>query len=211
MGGGADKLFFEAAGEPIIAHTWRRFDRSPCIHEVVVVIRNGRESEFQEVANQIQTTKPFRLVHGGSERQDSVWNGLVATDETASLVAVHDGVRPCVSGGVIEDCFEVARRTDASAAAAKVADTLKEAHRDQTIRRNVDRSLLWSVQTPQVFRRDVIVRAMQAVREVGAQVTDDTAACELIGQAVTLVESDAPNPKVTVKADLPFVEWLLAR
>ncbi len=211
MGGARDKLFLEANGEPIIAHTWRRFDQSPGVDEVVVVIRLGREAAFQKVAEQIRVEKSFRLVGGGAERQDSVWNGLRATSEAARLVAVQDGARPCSSSRIIADCLAAAEHWGASVAAARVADTLKEADGEGMILRNVDRTRLWAVQTPQVFRREILMRALQHAQAVGAHFTDDAAACEWIGQPVALVENNHPNPKVTVEADLPFVEWLLSR
>ena len=95
-------------------------------------------------------------------------------------------------------------------AAAKVTDTLKEAGQDGLISRNVDRSKIWAVQTPQVFQVEVIRRALSEVFRREMIVTDDTAACEVIGQRVKLVESDRPNPKVTTRSDLPLVELLLA-
>ncbi|MDB4746430.1 2-C-methyl-D-erythritol 4-phosphate cytidylyltransferase [Verrucomicrobia bacterium] len=211
MGGETDKLFLMACGLPIIAHTWRSFDQSPTIQEIVVVIREERESEFRAVADLIGATSPFRFEWGGAERQDSVWNGIMATDPDTELVAVHDGARPCVSEQIIADCFEVASRVGASVAASRVADTLKSATSDQTIDANVDRSRLWAVQTPQVFKREIILNAMKHVRDRGLHVTDDTAACEKVGQPVALVESKSPNPKVTVPADLPFIEWLLSQ
>ena len=102
-----------------------------------------------------------------------------------------------------------ARETGAAVAAQPVTDTIKETADGKIISRTVDRSKLWSVQTPQTFRVTVIRRAIATAREQGLILTDDTAACELIGQPVQLVKSATPNPKVTVPADLPFVESLL--
>lgn len=209
--GEGDKLFLSVRGEPVIAHSWRRFDMAPGVDEIVLVIREERRQEFAEVANLINPAKPYRFVWGGAERQDSVWNGVTATDADSSLVAIHDGARPCVSQATIADCLSVAGKVGASVAASKVADTLKSATDTQMVDKNVDRSRLWAVQTPQVFRRDIILKAMSYVRENGLQVTDDTAACECIGQSVALVASATPNPKVTVPADLPFVEWMLSQ
>lgn len=211
MGEGVDKLFLNACGEPVIVHSWRRFDRSLLVDEIVLVIREERREEFLRLGGAVKTTKPFRLVAGGAARQDSVWNGLEATSDRSSLVAIHDGARPCVSEEIIKDCFEAAGRIGASVAAQRVTDTLKEASEENLIERNIDRSRLWAVQTPQVFRRAILKKAMAEVRDRELQVTDDTAACEAIGQCVFLVESVAPNPKVTVPSDLPFVEWLLSR
>lgn len=133
------------------------------------------------------------------------------TNESACLVAVHDGARPCVSARILANCFAEAGRWGAAIAAAKVTDTLKEADDKQRIRQNVDRARLWAAQTPQVFRREVLMRALRCAQETGMRVTDEAAACELIGQPVILVENPDSNPKVTVQADLPFVEWLLSQ
>ena len=211
MGRNSDKLFLEAEGEPIIAHTWRCFDQSPNVDEIIMVIRQEREAAFQQTARLIGAKKPFRLVRGGARRQDSVMQGLAATNESACWVAVHDGARPCVSNRIIADCFAEARRWGAGIAATKVMDTLKAADNKQRIRRNVDRAWLWAAQTPQVFRRKILMQALRYAQETGSQITDEAAACELIRQPVILVENHDPNPKVTVEADLPFVEWLLSR
>ena len=153
--------------------------------------------------------KPFRLVLGGKERQDSVWNGLEALSNLCELVAIHDGARPCTPISLIEATLAAARETGAAVAAQRVTDTIKESKDSQTISRHLDRNLLWSVQTPQAFRAGTIRRALLQVRERGLVVTDDAAACELIGQPVRLVPSSAPNPKVTLPADLPYIELLL--
>jgi len=209
MGPDVDKLFLEVAGRPVVAHTWARFNDSPTIDEVVVVVRDGMQAAFEELATLQGFHKTFRLVAGGQERQDSVWNGLQAIAPSAELVAIQDGARPCTPQSLIAETLEAARRTGAAVAARRLTDTIKESEDGATIFRHVDRSRFWSVQTPQSFRVDVITRALEAVRQRGLSVTDDTAACELIGQTVALVESLAINPKVTVPGDLPFVELLL--
>jgi 2-C-methyl-D-erythritol 4-phosphate cytidylyltransferase len=209
MGPDIDKLFLEVAGRPVIAHTWRRFAEAKSIDEIVVVVRDGMQTAFQELAAQYGLTKPFRLVKGGTERQDSVWNGLQALSPTAEIVAIQDGARPCTSDAIIAATIEVAREMGAAVAAQPVTDTIKESTDGKHISRTLDRARLWSVQTPQTFRVELIRRALTVVREKGLQVTDDTAACELIGQPVRLVAGSTPNPKVTVPADLPYIGLLL--
>jgi 2-C-methyl-D-erythritol 4-phosphate cytidylyltransferase len=127
----------------------------------------------------------------------------------SEIVAIQDAARPCTSGELIAATIVAARETGAAVAAQPVTDTIKETADGKVISRTVDRSKLWSVQTPQTFRVAVIRRAISAAREKGLVLTDDTAACELIGQPVQLVKAVAPNPKVTVPADLPFIENLL--
>ena len=97
MGPDVDKLFLEVAGRPVVAHTWQRFDTAPGIDEIVLVVRDGMQSAFEELAGQVDFRKNFRLVAGGKERQDSVWNGLLALSPQAELVAIQDAARPCTS------------------------------------------------------------------------------------------------------------------
>ena len=210
MGPNIDKLFLEVAGRPIIAHTWAKFNLAACIDEVVLVIRAGMEDAFEGIAATFHFDKPHRFVTGGAERQDSVWNGLHAVAAETDVVAIHDGARPCVSGELIEHTVRAARECGAAVAAQRVTDTIKQSGDGVAISSTIDRAKLWSVQTPQAFRLSVIRHAIGAARSQGLNLTDDTAACELIHQPVRLVESKRPNPKVTLAGDLPLIEALLA-
>jgi len=209
MGPKVDKLFLEVAGRPVVAHTWRRFNDAKCIDEIILVVRKGRQLTFEEMAAEFKFQKPFRIVVGGAERQDSVWNGLEALSAQTEIVAIHDAARPCTSEELIAATIRRAEETGAAVAAQPVTDTLKESADGRLVRRTLDRSRLWSVQTPQTFRVEVIRRALAEARRCKLVFTDDTAACELIGQPVRLVSWVAPNPKVTVSGDLPFIESLL--
>ena len=209
MGLQTDKIFLAVAGRPIVAHTWERFDRAACIDEIILVIREGMQSTFEEMAQNFGLTKRCRFVAGGKERQDSVWNGLQALDPAARIVAIQDAARPCTSLALIEQTIAAARAHGAAVAAQPVSDTIKASEDGGFVASHLDRSRLWAVQTPQTFRVEIIRRALSQVRETGAQVTDDTAACELIGQRVKLVFVPGPNPKVTVPEDVAYVEMLL--
>ena len=209
MGANVDKLWLEVAGRPVVAHTWQRFNDAACIENIILVVRDGMQQHFTELASRYSFKKPFRLVIGGAERQDSVWNGLAAVETGTDIVAIQDAARPCTTADLIAATIAAAQETGAAVAAQPVTDTIKATEDGQTIARTVDRSKLWSVQTPQTFRLEVIRRAIMTAREKGLNLTDDTAACELIGQPVRLVKCTKPNPKVTVPADLPFIESLL--
>jgi 2-C-methyl-D-erythritol 4-phosphate cytidylyltransferase len=209
MGAGVDKLFLEVAGRPVVVHTWQRFEGAECIGEIILVVRKGMRQAFSRLAEKYDFQKPFRIVIGGTERQDSVWNGLRALSPASEIVAIQDAARPCTSGELIAATVRAADESGAAVAAQPVTDTIKESADGGFIQRTLDRSRLWSVQTPQTFRVEVIRRALAEVRYRGLIFTDDTAACELIGQPVRLVSSVAPNPKVTVPGDLPFIELLL--
>lgn len=209
MGPNVDKLFLELAGRPVVLHTWLRFDACPAIDHVVLVTRADLKPEFEKLAGGERLTKPFTLVNGGAERQHSVWNGLEAVPPGTGIVAIQDAARPCTSGELIMATIAAARETGAAVAATPVTDTIKESADGRCISRHLDRARLWAVQTPQTFRLEVIRRAIHAAREQGRVFTDDTAACEAVGQPVRLVNSPAPNPKVTTPADLPLVELYL--
>jgi 2-C-methyl-D-erythritol 4-phosphate cytidylyltransferase len=209
MGPNTDKLFLEVAGRPVVVHTWEKFANAKCIDETILVVREGMQSTFASLAAKFDLAKPWRLVVGGAERQDSVWNGLQALSAATEVVAIQDAARPCTDEGLITATIEAAREIGAAVAAQPVTDTIKESADGILVERTLDRSRLWAVQTPQTFRVDVIRRALSAVREKGLRVTDDTAACELIGQPIRLVASTQPNPKVTVPGDLPYIELIL--
>ena len=209
MGPDVDKLFLELNGRPVAAHTWARFEAAACVDEIVLVVRDGMQGMFEELAARYGFRKPFRLALGGKERQDSVWNGLQAVAAEAELVAIQDAARPCTPESVIAATIAAARETGAAVAAQAVTDTIKESGTGHVVERTLDRARLWTVQTPQTFRVEVIRRALAEVHRRHLSVTDDTAACELIGQPVRLVVSALPNPKVTRPEDLPFIELLL--
>src|SRR6267154_3999504 len=211
MGPNVDKSFLELNGCPVVAHTWRRFEESPDILEIIMVVREGMQDTFSDLARKHGFNKKFRLVPGGKERQDSVWNGLEALSPDARIVAIQDAARPCTSQSLIRATIEAARQTGAAVAAQPVTDTIKESSDGKFIQRTVNRSRLWSVQTPQTFQVEIIRRALSEVRRRGLQVTDDTAACELIAQPVQLVFGTHPNPKVTRPEDLAMVALLVGR
>lgn len=209
MGPNMDKLFLEVCGRPVVAHTWKRFELADDVDEIVMVVRDGMQEAFAKLAKEHRFRKPHRIVAGGSERQDSVWNGLQALGKEAKIAAVQDGARPCTSEELISATIAAAREMGAAVAAQAMTDTIKESEDGKLIGRGLDRTRLWAVQTPQTFQVEILRRALGRVREQGLQVTDDTAACELIRQPVRLVVGQAPNPKVTVPADLAYVEMLL--
>jgi len=209
MGQDVDKLFLELAGRPVLAHTWARFDAANCIDEVILVVREDARQRVAELGSKFRFSKPFTLASGGKERQDSVWNGLSALGPRSEYVAIQDAARPCTSQELIAATLEAAREVGAAVAAQQVTDTIKESSDGRHIERTLDRSKLWAVQTPQTFRVEVIRKALSEVRKRGLVITDDTAACELIGQPVRLVVCPEPNPKVTRPEDVPYIESLL--
>ena len=208
--GRGDKMFLDIAGLPLLGHTWRRFDLLSEADEIILVTRDDARPLLEDLAKRIDAQKPWQLVAGGVERQDSVWNGVNATAAESEIIAIQDGARPCTPLAAIQLALVTAREMGAAVLARRLADTLKRGDGEGQIVGTVDRENLWAVQTPQVFRREIILAALVKVRDEGLSITDDTAACEALGQAVKLVECDQPNPKATTPADLPYIESLLA-
>ena len=208
--GRGDKMFLDIAGLPLLGHTWRRFDLFSEADEIILVTRDDARPLLEDLAKRIDAQKPWQLVAGGAERQDSVWNGVNATATGSEIVVIQDGARPCPPLAATQLAVATAREMGAAVLARRVLDTIKRGDGQAQVVETVDRENLWAVQTPQVFRREIILAALAKVRDEGLSITDDTAACEALGQAVKLIECDTPNPKATTPADLPYIESLLA-
>ncbi len=156
------------------------------------------------------TPTPSLPVHGGRERQDSVAAALAALPADIEHVFIHDCARPLVRPEQLVALHKIVRREHAVVLAHRVTDTIKE-HRDDARLRTLDRSRLWAMETPQVFSRELVVRAYARVAAKGLAITDDAQAVELLGHPIALLENTSPNPKLTTPADLPYLEFLLSR
>ena len=148
-------------------------------------------------------------VAGGTSRSQSVRNALDAAPE-AQLVVVHDAARPLVTPDLVQRCIAATQDADGAIAAARVTDTVKEADSSGRVLRTLDRATLWSIQTPQVFRAEVLRRALAVDDAALASATDDASLVEAAGGSVVVVEAPAENFKVTTAADLRRAEGILA-
>ncbi|MDB6126105.1 MAG: 2-C-methyl-D-erythritol 4-phosphate cytidylyltransferase, partial [Verrucomicrobia bacterium] len=150
---------------------------------------------------------PSALVQGGRERQDSVMNALAALPEDLTHVFVHDCARPLVRPEQLVALYKIVRRENAVVLAHRVTDSIK-LHRDDARLRSLDRSRLWAMETPQVFERNLLVRAYARVAARRLRITDDAAAIEKLDHPVALLENPHPNPKITTPSDLAYLEFL---
>jgi 2-C-methyl-D-erythritol 4-phosphate cytidylyltransferase len=148
-------------------------------------------------------------IRGGTVRSESVRLALAAAPE-ASVVVVHDAARPLVTPGLVRECLAALHGVDGAIAAAPMTDTVKEAGEGGLVERTLDRSRLWRIQTPQVFRADVLRRALDVDDATLAAATDDAALVEAAGGTIRVVEAPADNIKVTRPVDLALAELLLA-
>ena len=211
---GSDKLFATIGGRPLLAHTLARFQDSPLVHRIVLVLSAANLERGRALAEEEGIDKLSALCEGGPRRQDSVRLGLEALSQ-CDWVLVHDGARPLVTTELIERGLAAARETGAAVPAVPLADTVKLAAPDGTVERTLDRKGLWAAQTPQVFRYDLLLRAHREVTAdpstaLRAGYTDDAAMLEALGLPVKLFEGSAANTKVTTPDDLRLAEALLA-
>jgi len=206
---GFDKLFAVIAGEPVIAHPLRAFERATSIGEIVVVARADRHDEIRKISRDRGFKKVLSIVPGGERRQDSVRAGLDRINHDAKYVAVHDAARPLITPKQIESAFEQCRVHGAAALAQPVNDTLKRADADLLVVGSVDRHQLYAMQTPQIFERKLIEEAYRAVYAENILVTDEVSAVERLGYKVALVLDDDFNLKITYPRDLPVADFII--
>lgn len=214
----SDKTLANLAGKPVIAYSIEAFQASGCVTTFALVYRDDSQRQALQAALASLAEPPDDLVwvRGGEERQDSVLNGLRALPATCDCVFIHDAARPFIAPEAIRLLEEQVTKKGAACLARRVTDTIKQVRPapdlslDAFLLQTVDRSQLWAVETPQVFKHALILGAYENVRAAGLRITDDTAALEETGHPVALVESPSPNPKLTTSADIPYLEYLLS-
>jgi 2-C-methyl-D-erythritol 4-phosphate cytidylyltransferase len=210
LGLDAPKAFVPLGGRSLLYYSLRVIAALDAIGEAVVTVPAGMEPRARTEVERAGLEIPVKLVAGGAERQDSVRTALAITSAESEVVLIHDAARPLATPAMFAACLEAVRRADGAIAAIAVADTLKRTD-DRTITATVARAGLWQAQTPQAFRRVMLIKAHdRAVRERWAA-TDDAELIERCGGRVEVVESSATNFKITTPADLEIAEALVAR
>jgi 2-C-methyl-D-erythritol 4-phosphate cytidylyltransferase len=215
----ADKVLAPLAGRPVLAHSVRAFLNAGVADYFVFVVRDAEQ--MAGVTNVLaRLGVPFGKVlfaAGGAERQDSVFHGLQSTPPHIENVFIHDCARPLIAPESIRALAAAVHRDRAAVLAHRVTDTIKQTppRADAKLRhlklRDLPRETLWAMETPQAFARELIVKAYAKVRAKKLRVTDDVAAATLLGHAVTLVENNSPNPKLTHPEDFAWAELLLKK
>jgi 2-C-methyl-D-erythritol 4-phosphate cytidylyltransferase len=206
---GLDKLTSLLRGKPVVAHSLDRFEKCDLIDEVMLVIRPDRRLEFEQIVRTFGFKKINNIVDGGEERHLSVWNGITHLSESSEIVAVHDAARPLVSPALIRQAVVLAREVGAISLAAPIVETLKRADATGNVTDNVDRTGLWGMQTPQVFRTQWLARAYRRIIDSGRSVTDEVSALQEAGYPVQLLQNPDWNIKITFPRDLDFAEKLI--
>ena len=210
MGTAEKKQFLMVNGKPILAWTVDVFQAMPEVKQMVIVTAEADRDRCESLGLISGWNKVRAIVNGGLDRQTSVLAGVRALNN--EWILVHDGVRPLVSEDAVRRCLQAAEKHGAAVLAVPVKDTIKKVDEQGFVIDTPDRSSLWAMHTPQVFRRDVLIAAIERAIAKGEVATDDAAAVERLGHRIYLVKDEETNLKITTPSDLDMAAfWLRKR
>lgn len=200
--------------EPLIIYSLRVLSRHPLVKEIIVVANPLNYPDIAKIIGQYKISKIRDMVLGGSRRQDSVYNGLTAIRPQTDLVLVHDGARPFIDAKIVSLLIKAAKLYGAAIVGVPVAATIKEVYKPQPVvrkkvlvKKTLNRESLWEIQTPQVFKKDLILTAYKKFKNL--KVTDDAMLVEKMGKKVSIVLGSAHNIKITTPEDLIIAKAIL--
>ena len=209
MGSNFNKQFIKVKDKPLLYYTLKAFDKNPFVDNIVII---AKENEMifieEEIVHKYKFSKVSAVIAGGKERQDSVFNALKSIKDF-NIVLIHDGARPFVSSKIIEDGISYAIKFGAAACGVRPKDTIKVKGHDGFSSGTLNRDELFSVQTPQCFKYELIFEAHKRAFEQGSRYTDDTALVESLGEEVYLYEGSYENIKITTPEDLIFANRIV--
>jgi len=202
-----NKQYIDICGKPVIAITLEAFESCGMVNEIILVV-NEQDIIFCKdcILDEYGLNKVKAIVSGGTERQNSVYNGLTEIDDRCDIVLIHDGARPFIRADIIEEGINTAIEFGASCTAVPAKDTVKKADNSGFVAETLDRSFLWLIQTPQTFRYNLIMEAHKKALEEGFTGTDDAILIERLGLPLKLVMGSYDNIKITTQEDLVLAE-----
>lgn len=203
-----NKQFLLLDEKPVIIHTLTIFETDEWCEEIIIVANKNEIDQIRELTSTYNISKATKIIVGGRERQDSVRNGLKAITGVDKIVLIHDGARPFVKIEHIHQLVIEVEKTEAAILAVPIKDTVKESE-GNIVLKTVDRSSLWSVQTPQAFRLHSIVFAHEWAEKNQFLGTDDASLLERLDKQVSIVLGDYFNIKLTTQEDIIFAESIL--
>lgn len=210
MGTKESKQYLLLQNKPVLVYTLEVFQQLPEVETIILVTGEQDLGRCREYIHRYALHKVKSIIPGGRERQDSVYQGLLAMEGyQAEWVLVHDGVRPFVTGEKIRQCWDKAVEFGAAVLAVPVKDTIKVVDKTGEISSTPDRKSLWAIQTPQAFRLAELLKAHEQAAIDGYIGTDDAALIERLGNKVHVVEGDYSNVKLTTPEDLDWAEYKL--
>lgn len=211
IGGPSTKTYLPVAGRPLILRTLDRIFATSAISDVVLVVAAADIDLCRHLlsCDAFLKERAYDLQAGGTTRQESVRCGLAKLAAATDVVMIHDGARPFVSSALIDRCIEAAVVHGAAVVGLPVRDTMKRVGADGYVQRTMERAGLWEIQTPQIFRRDLIVAAHDWAVRQGIEANDDAMVVESMGKPVFVVEGERNNFKITVPEDLQLAEAMI--
>jgi 2-C-methyl-D-erythritol 4-phosphate cytidylyltransferase len=215
MGGASSKQFMDLDGTPILARSLGVFNRMEEINRIVLVVPQD-EIEFvkKAIVDRYHLSRVWQVLAGGQERQDSVKNGIFALGPQAAsddIVVIHDAVRPFVTEELILKSIDECRRYGAVTLGVPVKDTVKRVDTQGVVENTVDRAVFWLTQTPQTFKKSIIMEAYGRAGEEGFRGTDDASLVERIGVGVRMIFGSYENIKITTPEDMEYGEFILRK
>lgn len=203
------KQLIPILGKPAISYTLKAFEEATSINEVIVVCRKVDMQSLKDIVEEYGFLKVKNFVVGGSQRSESVKNGVEAASDEATHFAIHDGARALITPTDINKVVAEAFVCRAATLGTPVTDTIKIVGKDGFISSTPDRSSLMAVQTPQVFEKELYLSAL--LNSHGKGYTDDCAMLEELGVSPKIVAGDSPNIKLTTQSDIPVAETILKK
>lgn len=205
-----NKQFISIDDKPILAHTIDKFEKCKYVDEIIVVAKDDEINYCKrEIVNKYRFQKVSKIVRGGKERQDSVYNGILALDERAEIVLSHDGARPFIKIKNIIDGIDGAIKYGASVIGVPVKDTIKVVMDGNNIDNTPKRDLVWAAQTPQCFKKEILMEGYRKAIDDNFIGTDDSMLIERLGVDVKMIMGSYDNIKITTPEDLIIAESIL--
>ncbi|WP_304509293.1 2-C-methyl-D-erythritol 4-phosphate cytidylyltransferase [Anaerotignum sp.] len=202
MGGQTKKQFLLLDGKEVLAHTVDRFEHHSKIQDIILVTGEDNLEDVKAMVKTYGWKKVFSVIAGGKERQDSVKRGLKVLSEKTEIVLIHDGVRPFVTQDMIERSIDAAQKCGGSVLGVAAKDTIKICDEAGMVMETPKRSTLWHIQTPQAFRKELILNAYDKAESAGFLGTDDASVAEFAGEKIKVIPGSYQNIKITTKEDL---------
>lgn len=202
MNADINKQFLKIGQKEIIAHTIDKFYENESISEIIIVAKEDEKEFIKENIIDKYGYKNIKIATGGKERQDSVYNGLKLVKHDCDIVLIHDGARPFIDKETIDNCIKYTKQFNSTVIGVPVKDTIKVVDGNNDVSETPNRSKLWSIQTPQSFKYDLILKAHEKAKKDNYLGTDDSMLIEHIGEKVKVIEGNYNNIKITTPEDL---------
>jgi 2-C-methyl-D-erythritol 4-phosphate cytidylyltransferase len=200
------KQFLPLLGKPVFLRSLEIFQSMKEVTNIIIVLDETFRNEYQAF---VRSDPRISWANPGAERQDSVYNGLLKTPETSSIVAIHDAARPLVTVEEVRKCLQDAFKHGAAVLGVPCKATIKESEDGQFVLRTMQRSRLWEIHTPQVARRELFLQGFEKVQKEKLEVTDDVSVIEALGKPIKLTLGEYTNIKLTTPDDMQVAEQIL--